>query len=218
MFARIGEMGALQGISRKRLLRRAGSVPRHIRSSDDQDGVRDIGKPKRDRPDHDLAMLTEKFADVGNPRLSIAYSFKRQRREAANYSWLNLLFDRVFPRWPSPDDCLLEGMMKHQLQIGTERGIVSREAVKQIRILITDLARTVQILDADIVAEEMRPRADDLVFTLDTRRHNLMVTIASLEDRLDSIEKVRSRGYGGRANSALPRTRAASPRSAGSSI
>jgi hypothetical protein len=109
-------------------------------------------------------------------------------------------------------------MMKHQLQLGTERGIVSGEAVKRIRILITDLARTVQILDADIVAEEMRPGADDLVFTLDTRRHNLMVTIASLEDRLDSIEKMRSRGYGGQANSGLPRTRAASPRSAGSSI
>jgi hypothetical protein len=107
-------------------------------------------------------------------------------------------------------------MMKHPLQIGTERGIVSREAVKQIRILITDLARTVQILDANIVAEEMRPRADDLVSTLDTRRHNLMVTIASLEERLDSIEKMRSRGYGGQANSAHPRTRTA-PRSAGSS-
>jgi len=107
--------------------------------------------------------------------------------------------------------------MKHQLQIGTERGIVSGEAVKQIRILITDLARTVQNLDADIVAEEMRPGVDDLVFTLDMRRHNLMVTIASLEDRLASIEKMRSRGYGGQANSAHPRARAASPRSAGSS-
>jgi hypothetical protein len=105
--------------------------------------------------------------------------------------------------------------MKHQLQIGTERGIVSGEAVKQIRILITDLARTVQSLDADIVVEEMRG-ADDLVFTLDARRHNLMVTIASLEDRLDSIEKMRSRGFGGQANLALRRT--ASPRSAGSSI
>jgi hypothetical protein len=156
-------------------------------------------------------MPTEKFADAGNPRLSIAYSSKRQRSEAANYSWLNLLFD-FFPRWPLPDECLLEGIMKHQLQIGTERGIVSREAVKQIRILITDLARTVQNLDADI------PSADDLVFTLDTRRHNLMVTIASLEDRLDSIEKMRSRGYGNQANSAHPRTRAASPRSVGSSI
>jgi hypothetical protein len=109
-------------------------------------------------------------------------------------------------------------MMKHQLQIGTERGIVSREAVKQIRILITDLARNVQTLDADIVAEEMRPSVDGLLlFTLDTRRHNLMVTIASLEDRLDSIEKMRSRRYGVQANLALSRTGAASPRSAGSS-
>jgi hypothetical protein len=109
-------------------------------------------------------------------------------------------------------------MMKHQLQIGTERGIVSREAVKQIRILITDLVRTVQNLDADIVAEETRPSADNLAFTLDARRHNLMVTIASLEDRLDSIEKMRSRGYGSQARSNLPRARAGSPRSTGSSI
>jgi len=110
--------------------------------------------------------------------------------------------------------------MKRQLLIGTESGIVSSEAVKQIRILISELARTVQILDADIVAGEMRPRANDPVFTrmLDTRRHNLMTTIASLEDRLGSIEKMRSRGYGGQAHSAFPRTRAASPRSMGSSI
>ena len=107
--------------------------------------------------------------------------------------------------------------MKHQLQIGTESGMVSREAVMQIRILITDLTRTVQDLGADIVAEEMRPRADDPVFrVLDTRRHNLMVTIASLEDRLESIEKMRSRGYGGQANSSFPRTRAASYQSVGS--
>jgi hypothetical protein len=162
-------------------------------------------------------MPTEKCADVGNLRLSIAYSFKHQRREPTPRTdrGRNLLLDRIFPRWPLPDDCLVEGMMKHQLQIGTERGIVSREAVEQIRILITDLVRTVQNLDADIVAEEMRPSADDLVFTLDTRRHNLMVTIASLEDRLDSIEKMRSRGYGSQARSALPR---APHRSAGSSI
>ena len=46
-----------------------------------------------------LLWSTEKFADVGNPRLSIAYSFKRQRRETANYSGLNPLFDSFFPRW-----------------------------------------------------------------------------------------------------------------------
>jgi hypothetical protein len=72
--------------------------------------------------------------------------------------------------------------MKHQLQIGTESGIVSREAVKQIRMLITDLARTVQILDVDMVAEQMRPHGDQAFREmLDTRRHNLLVTIASLE-------------------------------------
>ena len=104
--------------------------------------------------------------------------------------------------------------MKHRVQLGTESGVVSNAAVKQLRMLITDLARTVQNLDADIAAEEMRPRADDLVFrVLDSRRHNLMVTIASLEDRLDSIEKMRSRGYGGQANSTFPRTRAASDQS-----
>src|SRR3984957_18200697 len=75
--------------------------------------------------------------------------------------------------------------MKHQVHVATESGIVSTEAVMQIRRLITDLARTVDVLDA----AKNRPRAD--ADDLDTRR-NLMVTIASLEDRLDCIEKVRS--------------------------
>jgi hypothetical protein len=115
---------------------------------------------------------------------------------------------------------LLEGMkMKHQVQYGTDSGIVSKEAVKQIRTLITDLACTVQNLDAYIAAGEKRPHADDLVLTrvLDTRRHNLMDTIASLEDRLGSIEHLRAREYG-RANSNLPHTPASQPHSAGSSI
>ena len=38
--------------------------------------------------------------------------------------------------------------MKHQVQIATESGIVSTEAVMQIRKLITDLARTADALDA----------------------------------------------------------------------
>ena len=84
--------------------------------------------------------------------------------------------------------------MKHHRQVGTESGIALSEAAEQIRMLITDLSRTVQNLDADIEAKEMRPRVDDPVFrVLDTRRHNLMVTIASLEDRLGSLEKMRSR-------------------------
>jgi hypothetical protein len=93
--------------------------------------------------------------------------------------------------------------MKHHHQFGTESGIASKEASEQIRMLITDLSRTVQILNADIAAEERRSRVHDLsdadnsvlMGMLGTRRRNLMVTIASLEDRLESIEHIRSRGH-----------------------
>jgi hypothetical protein len=88
--------------------------------------------------------------------------------------------------------------MKHQVHIATDSGIVSAEAVMQIRRLITDLARMVGDLDA----AKNHPRAD--ADDLDTRRRNLIVTIASLEDRLDCIEKVRSREY-----RAIPRTHVA---------
>jgi hypothetical protein len=93
----------------------------------------------------------------------------------------------------------LEGLeMKHQVQVVTESRIVSTEAVRQITRLITDLAHTVDALDA----AKNRPRAD--ADDLDTRRRNLMVTIASLEDRLDCIEKLRSREYGAHADLAVP--------------
>jgi len=94
--------------------------------------------------------------------------------------------------------------MKHQVHLGTKTGIVSREAA-QIRMLINDLAHTVDVLDAGIAAD--LPCADDAI----TRRHNLMVTIASLEDRLGSIENMRSREDAAQVNSALPRARAARP-------
>ena len=97
--------------------------------------------------------------------------------------------------------------MKHQVHFDTESGIVSREAA-QIRMLIDDLAHTVDVLDAGIAAD--LPRSDDAI-DLDTRRHNLMVTIASLEDRLGSIERMRSREYDAPVNSTLPRARAALP-------
>ena len=107
-------------------------------------------------------------------------------------------------RVQSVGQLFLEGTeMKHQVHVATESGIVSTEAVMQIRRLITDLARTVDVLDA----AKNRPRAD--TDDLDTRRRNLMVTIASLEDRLDCIEKVRSREYGTRANLAVPRAHVA---------
>jgi hypothetical protein len=62
--------------------------------------------------------------------------------------------------------------MKHQVHLGTKSGIVSREAA-QIRMLIDDLVHTVDVLDAGGAAD----RADDAI-DLDTRHHNLMVTIA----------------------------------------
>ena len=98
--------------------------------------------------------------------------------------------------------------MKHQVHLGTESGIVSIQAAMQIRALIDDLARTVDVLDAGIAAD--LPRAEDAI-DLDTRRHNLMVTIAVLEDRLGSIENMRSRQDGAQDNSTLRLARAARP-------
>jgi hypothetical protein len=107
---------------------------------------------------------------------------------------------------------LLEGMkMKHQVQYGTDSGIVSKETAKRIRMLIADLNRTVQILETDIAAEEKkRPQVANPMCArmLDTRRHNLTDTIACLEDRLGTIEHMRARDYG-RANSEFPRARGA---------
>ncbi len=106
------------------------------------------------------------------------------------------------------NDAFSEGMeMKHQVHLGTRSAIVSREAA-QIRMLVEDLAHIVDILDAGVAAD--LPRADDAI-DLDTRRHNLMVTIASLEDRLGSIENMRSREDAARVNSTLPRAHAARP-------
>ena len=115
--------------------------------------------------------------DFGSPIFNLASTF-------ANWdpNFVELL------RVQSVGQLFLEGTeMKHQVHVATESGIVSTEAVMQIRRLIAELARTVDVLDA----AKNRPRAD--ANDLDTRRRNLMVTIASLEDRLDCIEKVRSR-------------------------
>jgi len=110
------------------------------------------------------------------------------------------------------NDAFSEGMeMKHQVHLGTRSAIVSREAA-QIRMLVEDLAHIVDILDAGVAAD--LPRADDAI-DLDTRRHNLLVTIASLEDRLGSIENMLSREDAVRVNSTLPRARAARPHRTG---
>jgi hypothetical protein len=85
--------------------------------------------------------------------------------------------------------------MKHQVQYGTDSGIVSKQAAKKIRMLVADLTRTVQILESDMATKKTR--------TLDIRCHNLIDTIVCLEDRLGSIEHLRAFKYG-RANSNLP--------------
>jgi hypothetical protein len=74
--------------------------------------------------------------------------------------------------------------MEHQHPLGTGSGIASREA-EQIKKLITKLTSTVDILDADIAADEKRPNVH---CPSRENRRNIMVTIGTLQDRLFSIE------------------------------
>ena len=70
-----------------------------------------------------------------------------------------------------------------------------REAA-QIRTLIADLDRVIQILNCDIASEEERTRAFDrsdakypmLARTLTARRDNLKNTVAALEQRLATMK------------------------------
>jgi hypothetical protein len=80
--------------------------------------------------------------------------------------------------------------MKHQRHFGANDA-TSREAV-QIRKIMSDLDRLVQIISCDIVTEEERARVSDrsdaaypiLARVLAVRRDNLRVTITALEQRL----------------------------------
>jgi hypothetical protein len=80
--------------------------------------------------------------------------------------------------------------MKHQRHFDAS-DVAFREA-EQIRTLIADLDRLVQILNCDIASEEERAGVADrseaaypmLARTLATRRDNLMETVAALEQRL----------------------------------
>jgi hypothetical protein len=77
--------------------------------------------------------------------------------------------------------------MKHQVQYGTDCGMVSKQAAKKVRVLVADLTRAVQILENDIATKKTR--------MLKTRHQNLIDTIACLEDRLRSIEHLRASKY-----------------------
>ncbi len=74
--------------------------------------------------------------------------------------------------------------MEHRHEWGTGSAIASREAQK-IKKLITGLNSTIEVLDADIAAEEKHPNVHCL--SRENRR-NIMVTIGTLQDRLFSIE------------------------------
>jgi hypothetical protein len=84
--------------------------------------------------------------------------------------------------------------METQRHFEIESEKARREAA-QIRTMLVDLNRIVEILASDIATEEERSRVFDrsdpaypfLARTLATRRNNLKVTISALEPRLEKI-------------------------------
>ena len=81
---------------------------------------------------------------------------------------------------------------QRHFEIASEK---TRREVAQIRTMIVDLERAVQILSSDIAIEEKCSRVpypSDPAYsifarTLTARRDNLTVTIATLEQRLEKI-------------------------------
>jgi septation ring formation regulator EzrA len=84
--------------------------------------------------------------------------------------------------------------MKTQRHFEIESEKARREAT-QIRTMLVDINRIVEILASDIATEEEGSQIFDrsdpaysiLARTLATRRNNLKVTIAALEQRLEKI-------------------------------
>jgi hypothetical protein len=85
--------------------------------------------------------------------------------------------------------------MKHQRHFDTSEA-AQREAA-QIWKMIGELDRSIQLLDADIAAEEERIGKSDrsdpaypiLAMSLGVRRDNLMDTIAALKERLPRLDQ-----------------------------
>jgi hypothetical protein len=81
-------------------------------------------------------------------------------------------------------------------EFGTESKKARREA-EQIRTVVVDLDCTVQLLDCEIAAEELRARVfklTDVAYpilakSLAARRDNLNGTIAALEKQLAALSK-----------------------------
>jgi hypothetical protein len=94
---------------------------------------------------------------------------------------------------------ILEHAMKHRRHIDTSE-LAQREAVqirKTVRKMISDITRTVQLLNCDITTEEQRAGISDrsdaaypiLARMLATRRDNLKDTITALEQRLSKLDQ-----------------------------
>ena len=85
--------------------------------------------------------------------------------------------------------------MKLQRHFETKRAIAQREAA-QIRRMVVDLERTLQILVCDVATEEERAKASVpsdagypiLARVMAVRRDNLKMTIAALQERLIVVE------------------------------
>lgn len=84
--------------------------------------------------------------------------------------------------------------MKHKRRIDTN--LVALREATQTRTLIADIDRIVQIINAEIAAEEERTHVLDrsqadypvLARGLATRRDNLLKTIAALEQRMERLQ------------------------------
>ena len=93
-----------------------------------------------------------------------------------------------------PKRRIREQVMKLQRHIGIGTRNARREA-ELVRTIIRDLDCSVQILDCEIAAEELRAKVFDissaaypiLAKTLIARRGNLSITIAALEKQLAEI-------------------------------
>ena len=89
-------------------------------------------------------------------------------------------------------------MQMRQFGIGSEK---ARREAEQIRTAIVDLDCTVQLLDCEIAAEELRARVfkpthvayPTLAKSLAARRDNLNGTIAALEKKLAAIHAALSK-------------------------
>jgi hypothetical protein len=85
--------------------------------------------------------------------------------------------------------------MKHQRRFETDYQSAPRDAM-QIRTLIANLSRSIEILNCDIETEEERVRVRDifdpaypvLARALTARRENLKATVAALQKRVENID------------------------------